>query len=248
MRLLVKAVMCALVTGAVALSVPTISVAQARPPVAAGNVPGCLSGSQTDPGWYLRHLRATILRVVVSPSYGQYGQALPCIAAARSEGYRTELVVQWNSRWSLSRTKGFFRQILGEYRLYAWSVAIGNEQEITPRLTGAAYSHDWRALEPIVRRMAPWAIRVGGEISPWGLGFLSGALRDGLPGIQAIAVHPYYYSWAFSPSQALRLAQRYGLPLWDDEGLYDGPGTWHPHQARSRAAMRGAALIGTWLS
>jgi hypothetical protein len=247
MRLhIIKAVKCALVVGVVALSAPTISTALARPPIAAGNIPGCLSGSQTNPEWYLRHLHASILRVVVSPDYGQDGQALPCIRAARSKGYRTELVVQWNSSWSISRTKQFFKHILGSYRYYVWSVGIGNEQEITPKLSSAGYSHAWRAIEPIVKRMAPWAIRVGGEISPWGLNFLSGALRDGLPGIQAVAVHSYYYSWAFSPGQAVRLARRYGLPLWEDEGLYDGPGTWHPHQARSSWAMRGAALIGVW--
>jgi hypothetical protein len=247
MRLqIMKTVTCALVVGVAAVSLPTISAAQARVPIAAGDLPGCLSGSQTDPGWYMRRLHATVLRVVVSQYYGEDGQALPCIRAARRQGYRTELVIQWNSRWALWRTKDFFKHILGEYRLYVWAVAIGNEQEITPKLSSSGYSHAWRALEPIVRRMAPWAIRVGGEISPWGLGFLSGALRDGLPGIQALAVHPYYYSWAFSPGQALRLAHRYGLPLWDDEGLYDGPGTWHPHQARSLRALRGAALIGVW--
>ena len=243
---IIKAVKCVLVVGVVALSVPTLSTAQARTRIAAGNIPGCLSGSQTDPGWYLRRLHASVLRVVVSPDYGQDGQALPCIRAARSKGYRTELVIQWNSSWSLSRTKRFFKHVLGAYRRYVWAVGIGNEQEITPKLSASGYSHAWRGIEPIVKRMAPWAIRVGGEISPWGLGFLSAALRDGLPGIQVLAVHPYYYSWAFSPWQGLRLAQRYGLPLWDDEGLYDGPGTWHPHQARSLRALRGAALIGVW--
>ena len=138
MRLqIIKAVKCTLVIGIVAVSVPMISTAQARAPIAAGNLPGCLSGSQTDPGWYLRHLRATILRVVVSPYYGVDGQALPCIRAARSEGYRTELVIQWNSSWPLSQTKSFFRQILSQYGAYSWSIAIGNEQEITPRLSSA---------------------------------------------------------------------------------------------------------------
>lgn len=222
--------------------------ASAGTPIAAGNLPGCLSGTLTDPGSYLHSLHATILRVVVSPNYGAQGQALPCIRGARSEGYRTELVVQWNSLWSLKRTKSFFRQILGEYRLYSWAIAIGNEQEITPKLTGRGYSRAWRAIEPIVRHMAPWAIRVGGEISPWGFSFLRTALRDGLPGIQAVAVHPYKYGWSYTPSQSLTLARRYRLPLWCDEGLYDGADTWHPQQSRSLRGMRGSALVGVWLA
>ena len=249
----------ALVIALLALILPATAAAQAsRParrahtarhaPVALGDIPGCLSGSLSDPGPYMRSLHATILRVVVSPIYGQNGQALPCIRGARADGYKTVLVVQWDSRWSLRRTKSFFRQILGEYSRYTWALAIGNEQEITPRMSGAQYARAWRAVEPIVRRIAPWAIRVGGEISPWGLEFLRAALRAGLPGIQAVAVHPYLYSWSFSPSQALRLARGYGLPLWCDEGLYDGPSTWHPHQSRSWAAMRGAALVGVWLA
>lgn len=245
----------ALVVALLTLLVPASAGARGRSahaarrvPVALGDLPGCLSGSLSDPGPYMRSLHATILRVVVSPIYGENGQALPCIRGARADGYRAELVVQWNSGWSLTRTKSFFRQILGEYGRYSWALAIGNEQEITPRMSGAQYARAWRAVEPIVRRMAPWAIRVGGEISPWGLRFLRAALRAGLPGIQAVAVHPYRYSWSFSPAQALGLARSYGLPLWCDESLYDGPNTWHPHQSRSWAAMRGAALVGVWLA
>lgn len=195
----------------------------------------------------MRTLHATVLRVVLTPDYGENGQALPCIRGARAEGYRVELVVQWDSAWPLARTKAFFTQILSQYRFYAWAFAIGNEQEITPRLSSSGYSRAWRAVEPIVRRMAPWAIRVGGEISPWGFSFLGGALHDGLPGIQAVSVHPYAYSWAFTVSQALNLARRYRLPLWCDEALYDGPTTWHARQTRWRSAMRGAALIGVWV-
>lgn len=222
--------------------------ASARPAIAAGNLTGCLSGALTDPGPQMRNLHAKILRVVVSSAHGDDGEALPCIRGARSDGYRTELVVQWNSSWSLSRTKSFFQQVLKQYRYYSWAIGIGNEQEITPRLSSAGYSRAWHAVEPIVRRMAPWAVRVGGEISPWGLSFLHTALRDGLPGIQAIAVHPYAYRWAFSVSQALRLARSYRLPLWCDEALYDGRTTWHARQTRWLSAMRGAALVGVWVN
>jgi len=250
-RVLVAGVLLALIpatAGANASRAHRAHLASARVPIAAGDLPGCLSGSLTDPRSYMENLHATVLRVVVSPKYGADGQALPCIRGARTDGYRTVLVVQWNSSWSLPRTEKFFRRILGEYRFYIWAIGIGNEQEITPHLTSAGYSRAWRGIEPIVKKMAPWAIRAGGEISPWGFRFISGALRDGLPGIQALAVHPYAFSWAFTPAEARRLARRYRLPLWYDEAYYDGPNTWIPKHSRSRAQLRGAALIGVWLA
>jgi hypothetical protein len=221
-------------------------VASARPAIAAGNLPGCLDGSLSDPQPLMRSMGATILRVVVSPPYGADGEAIPCISAARSEGYRVMLVVQWNSSWPLSHTKSFFEHVLSLYGPYLWAVGIGNEQEITPHLTGPRYSRAWRSLEPIAKAIAPHAIRVGGEISPWGMRFLRDALRWGLPGIQALAVHPYAYKWAFTVRQALKLAARYHQPLWCDEGLYDGPDTWHPHRTLRLSAMRGVAVTGVW--
>ena len=220
--------------------------ASAAPAIAAGNLPGCLDGTLTDPRPLLRSFKATILRVVVSPPYGGQGQALPCITTARSEGYRVELVIQWTSTWSLSRTKQFFTHMLGIYGRYLWAVGVGNEQEITPRLSSAGYSRDWRALLPIIKRITPHAIRVGGEISPWGLPFLRGALRDGLPGIQALAAHPYRYSWAPTISRMLAVAHQYRLPLWADEGLNDGPRSWHRSRDLPLSAMRGVAVAGVW--
>ena len=108
----------------------------AAPAIAAGNLPGCIEGTLSDPQPLMKSFKATILRVVVSPQFGARGQALPCITTAKSEGYRVELVIQWTSTWSLSRTKQFFKQILGIYGRSLWAVGVGNEQEITPRLSG----------------------------------------------------------------------------------------------------------------
>ena len=218
----------------------------APPAIAAGNLPGCLLGTLSDPRPLLRSFRATILRVVVSPPFGGQGQALPCISTARSEGYRVELVIQWTSTWTLTHTKQFFTQMLRSYGRYLWAVGVGNEQEITPRLSSAGYARAWRAVVPIVKRFSPHAVRVGGEISPWGMSFLRGAVRDGLPGIQALAVHTYRYAWAPKISQVLALAQKYRLPVWADEGLYDGPKSWHPSRDLPLSAMRGVAVAGVW--
>jgi hypothetical protein len=105
----------------------------------------------------------------------------------------------------------------------------------------------WRAVEPIIKRMTPWAVRVGGEISPWGYNDLAHELRLGLPGIQAVAVHPSTFSWGFTVSQALALAGRYRLPLWCTEALRDGPDSW-PSISRTIpvSGMKGVAMAAVW--
>jgi hypothetical protein len=128
------------------------------------------------------------------------------------------------------------------------SVAVGNEQEIDPPNTSPAkYVTMWRAVEPIIRRMTPWALRVGGEISPWGFNDLKEELQLGLPGIQAIAVHPYTFSWGFTVAQAVALAGRYRLPLWCTEGLREGADSW-PSVGRTipLAGMKGVTMAAVW--
>jgi hypothetical protein len=231
--------------------------------IAAGNLPGCLQGTLTKPAPLMRSFHATVLRVVVNSPYpgspregtlpenGAQGQALPCVKAARREGYKVMLVIQWNSEWSPARVRQFFSSVLRSYGSYLWAVGVGNEQEISPRLSGYRYSLDWKAVEPLLKRMVPHAIRVGGEISPWGLGFLEAALRAGLPGMQALAVHPYAYKWEFTIPQVLQLAHRYRVALWCDEGLYEGPESWRPTDPPGAkfmplSSLRGAVLAGVW--
>lgn len=241
--------------------------------IAAGNLPGCVQGTLTNPAPLLQSFHATILRVVVNSAYpgglrhatipatGTQGQALPCVRAARREGYKVMLVVQWDSRWSTAQVRQLFSTVLRSYGPYLWAVGVGNEQEIGPSLSGYGYSRDWRAVEPLLKRMVPHAIRVAGEISPWGCtrstcsprgqAFLPTALRAGLPGMQALAVHPYAYSWEFTMAQVLQLARRYGVPLWCDEGLYEGPDSWLPTSPPGAkwmplSSLRGAALAGVW--
>lgn len=225
--------------------------------IAAGNLPGCLSGDLTDPAPLMKHFKATVLRVIVSSAlpgrreYGANGEALPCISAAQAEGYRVMLVVEWNSLWSPQRVRQFFSGVLQIYGPYLWAVGVGNEEEITPRISGPGYARDWRAVEPLIKQMLPHVIRAGGEISPWGLPFLKAALKAGLPGMQALAVHTYRYKWAFTMPQILQLAAQYRAPLWCDEGLNDGPDSWRPKYPRGGSdlplsAMRGAILVGVW--
>jgi hypothetical protein len=198
----------------------------------------------------MQKFRAGILRVVVAQGnwHGNGGEAVPCISAAHAEGYKVELVIGWASWWPAKTVKWFFWKELSLYRYYVNAVAVGNEQEIVaPNMRPAKYVAMWRAVEPEIKRMAPWAVRIAGEISPWGFKDLEQELRYGMRGIQAVAVHPYKFSWGYTFGQALALARRYHLPLWADEALRDGPDSW-PSMSRTipLSGMRGAAVAGVW--
>lgn len=224
--------------------------AQAQPQIGAGNLPGCLLGSLSDPRPYMQKFHATMLRVVVSPGQwgGNSGSAMPCIRTAHAEGYKVMLGVQWASWWPVKTVQWWFSRELTLYGRYVNAVGVGNEQEIVPPNMGPKkYVTMWRAVEPVMKRMAPWAVRVGGEISPWGYNDLAQELRLGLPGLQAVAVHPYKFSFGYSVAKALALARRYRKPLWCDEGLRDGPDSW-PSIARTipLSGMRGVAMAAVW--
>lgn len=243
---------CLLVCALLLLLLSATAQAQTNrsPQIAAGNLPGCLTGSLQDPRQYMEEFHATILRVVVSQGswHGNAGQALPCVGAAHAEGYKVDLDIEWASSWSAKTVQWFFWRELSLYRYYANAVSVGNEQEIVPpAMSPAKYVRMWRAVAPEIKRMAPWTTRVGGEISPWGFHDLEQELQYGLPGIQAVAVHPYRYSFGYSVAQALALARRYGLPLWCDEGLRDGQDSWpSPSRTIPLSGMRGAAVAGAW--
>lgn len=242
---------CLLVCAFVLLLSATAQAQSNRSPqIAVGNLPGCLTGSLHDPRPYMKEFHATILRVVVSQGnwHGNAGEALPCVEAAHAEGYKVDLDIEWASSWPTKTVEWFFRRELALYRYYANAVSVGNEQEIVPpNMSPAKYVRMWRAVEPEIKRMAPWATRIAGEISPWGFHDLAQELQYGLPGIQAVAVHPYRYSFGYSVAQALTLARRYGLPLWCDEALQDGQDSW-PSASRTvpLSGMRGAAVAGAW--
>lgn len=221
--------------------------AQAATLVGVGNLPGCATGSLSNPQPYMQRFHAKLLRVVVNPPTDG-GHALPCISSAHAEGYKVMLSIQWPSGWPVARVKSFFSQELTRYGRYVNSVSVGNEQEIQPPGTSPAkYVSVWRAVEPMIKRMTPRAVRVAGEISPWGFNDLERELRLGLPGIQAVAVHTYSFTFGLSFRQALALARHYRKPLWCTEGLRDGPNSW-PSLARSLplSGMRGAAVAAAW--
>jgi hypothetical protein len=214
-----------------------------------GNVPGCLGGA--DPTPYLREFRATVLRAIVTPLWGglgSNGEAVPCLRAARAAGYRVHLVIQYSNLWNEVQTVGYFKQVLSYYGRFAWAVSIGNEQELFqggPGRTGPQYAEAWQALEPVVAQLAPQAIRVAGEISPWGWTYLKRAVRAGLPGAQVLAAHVYTYRFHFAIPDFEDWVRSLHLRYWFTEGAYIA-GSKAPVVPVSQLA--GAPVIESWLN
>lgn len=210
-----------------------------------GNVPGCIDGA--DPTPFLRFYGAQILRIIVRPDRGATGSALPCVRAAAAAGYKVNLSIQWSNAWAPAQVADFYRQVLSLYAPFLWAVSIGNEQEFAdngPALTGAQYAAAWRAAEPVVASLAPSAWRVAGEISPWGLPYLKDAFAAGLPGVEAVAAHPYDMQQHFSVPDMLAWCHSIGMPVWFTEGLLL-PGSWGPDLPLR--AMSGATVADAWL-
>jgi Ni/Co efflux regulator RcnB len=202
--------------------------------IGVGNPPGCLNGANPTP--YIREYGATVLRIVLSPYYGAAGttgSAIPCLRAAIADGARVQIAIQWRSVWSTAQAAAFVREELSLYAPYVWAVGLGNEQDLwwnlpwhpfdTPQ-TAAQYAADWDATEPILAQMAPRAVRVAIEASPWSYPFSKQVLAYGLPGAQALAYHPYTVPAGYpTVNDFYNLAATYGMPLWCTEGL-NGPG------------------------
>jgi hypothetical protein len=145
------------------------------------------------------------------------------------------VTLQFNNGWTPGQVAAYFNQVLPGYGPYVWAVGVGNEQDLsTPngygqgksrlsrdgRNAGQNYRAVWNAVEPVLVKVAPRAIRVYGEFSPWSFvanqqGFASGRPR----GVQAIAAHCYHTTvggLTQVPQDAAWAASK-RLPLWCSE-------------------------------
>jgi hypothetical protein len=217
--------------------------------IGVANAPGCNAGA--DPTPTLRQYDATLLRVVISPfngGSGDNGQALPCVQAAVAAGFRVMISIQWWSVWTQDQTIAYFARQLETYGPYAYAISVGNEQDLDA-VTPEDYSQVWIAVQPLITAYAPGAVRVAGEISPWGLSWLQQAWLDGLPGAQALAFHPYTtVPSSPDPFTDAVWAQSVGLPAWATEGL-DVPGAWSSEQVfpRPLGDFVGVSVAFAWL-
>jgi hypothetical protein len=210
---------------------------------------------------------ATVLRIVL-PDFPA-PDALRCVARAKAEGYRVYISLQYQNAWSPSQVAAYFARALPQYAPFAWAVGVGNEQDIiskqrlaqgTPRTarvctgtgrrrrcrrdTGAYYRQVWNAVEPVLARVAPKALRVYGETSPWGFTFLKDSFQTGRPrGAQVVAFHCYDTKWGGlrSVPRVAAWAGTYHLPLWCSE-MSDAlhPLSW----GRRDASLHWETLLG----
>jgi hypothetical protein len=189
---------------------------------------------------FMRAHHATVLRIVV-PYWGG-GQAPACASKAAADGYRVYISLQYNNRWRPAQVAAYFRRMLAQYAPYAWAVSLGNEQDLVQGApaTGAKYRAVWNAVEPVIASVAPHAIRVYGETSPFGFGFLQQSFRPGRPrGAQAIGFHCYDVKnggLSMVPEVAHWAASKH-LPLWCSEmsaSLRRSPHPWLKQDSQSR--------------
>jgi hypothetical protein len=204
------------------------SVASASPRLfAASNQSRCLAGRSVNR--FLRANHASILRVVLSPYWAEHNAGLSCMQAAYDAHYKVYVSLQFSNRWTPRQVAAYFRRVLPSFAPYLWAIGVGNEQDlpfiVLPHqrhraLTGTAYRAVWNAVEPVIARAAPHAIRVYGDFTPWAFaqtqqGFIYGRPR----GVQAIAAHCYHTKTGGLmqiPALAAWAASK-RLPLWCSE-------------------------------
>jgi hypothetical protein len=169
---------------------------------------------------FMRAHRATVVRIIVP--YGQPSSEVACARIAAAEGYRVYVTLQYSNAWSTAKVADYVRSTLAKYARYAWAVSVGNEQDLFQARggSGRSYRAVWNAVEPIIARHAPHAIRVFGEVSPFGFSFLKTSFSTGRPvGAQAIAFHCYNTKTGGlrAVPQVAAWAATWRLPLWCSE-------------------------------
>ncbi len=238
---------------AVALTIGAAGASAQTSLFAASTQYDCLANHNVN--GFLRSNHANVLRLILTPQQAPAGEGLGCVRDAHAAGYKVYLSLQFANSWSPGQLASYFHRVLPAYAPYAWAVGVGNEQDLTSTSTSAQGTHplrghgrsvgenyraDWNAVEPVLAKLVPHAIRVYGEFSPWGFSAVQQGFAAGRPpGLQAIAVHCYRTKATGGleqvPQDAAWAAAR-RLPLWCSEM---GP-------ALSKPTTPGWAMRDTW--
>jgi len=216
-----------------------------------GNTPNNQNG--TNPVPYLRtYKRATVYRVIINDwPASWHREPLPAIQAAYAAHLRIYEAIQYSNTWTIAQNKAWFKEAMRKYGKYATWIAVGNEQELAQGgagSTGKRYSQVWKAVEPIIAKYKPKAIRVAGEISMWGIPFLNQAFRHGLPGAQIVSGHPYpIFSKKITVSAYTHTLATHHLPVFWTEGGYC-PHPWrNSYQSNAKAGRLGVRMSLGWM-
>lgn len=221
------ALQLAAVVGALGAISVAPAPASARPRLfAASDEAPCLAGQNVNA--FLSANHANVMRVILSPYWPTQG-ALSCIQAAYAANYRIYISVQFSNRWTPRQDASYFGGVLRAFAPFVWAVGVGNEQDLPlavlpgqrhEALTGTGYRSVWNAVEPVIASVAPHAIRVYGDLTPWAFAATEQGFAHGRPrGVQAIAAHCYHTKiGGLMQIPALAAwAARKRLPLWCSE-------------------------------
>ena len=201
--------------------------------VAVSNERACVANRNVNP--FVRRNHGNVVRLILAPQDASAGAGVACVKYAYDAGLKVYLSLQFNNAWAPRQVASYFRRVLVPYAPYLWAVGVGNEQDLTGptdygqgksalarrgQTAGQSYRAVWDAVEPVLMQLAPRAIRVYGEFSPWSFyanaeGFASGRP----PGVQAIAAHCYHtrLGGLLEVPQDAAWAASKRLPLWCSE-------------------------------
>ena len=227
--------------------------ASARPSfVAVSDESACLANRNINPFVLRNH--GNVLRLILAPQDATVGAGIACVKYAHDAGLKVYISLQFNNRWTPGQVASYFQRVLAPYAPYVWAIGVGNEQDLTMhteygqgrsalarggQTAGQSYRAVWDAVEPVLVRIAPRAIRVYGEFSPWSFNANAEGFASGRPrGVQAIAAHCYHTKAGglLQVPQDAAWAASKRLPLWCSEM---GP-------ALSRPTRKSWALPDTW--
>jgi len=222
-------------TAAAVIMLLAPAAASARRPTwfAVSSETACLANKNVNP--FLRANHANVLRLILSPQDAPVGAGIGCVADARAAGYRVYISLQFNNHLPPTQVAAYMRQVLPAYAPYVWAVGVGNEQDLSMpaaygqgtvslskdgRSVGQSYRAVWNAVEPVLAKLVPHAIRVYGEFSPWGFSATEQGFAHGRPpGVQALAAHCYHtkVDGLLQIPQDAAWAASKRLPLWCSE-------------------------------
>lgn len=163
----------------------------------------------------LRQHHANVLRYIVSFNPTETYLGVPCTKTARAAGYRTYLSIAFPPAATPAQDAGYFAHVLAAYG-HVWAVAVGNEDPVSPH----KYLRIWTAVRPVLNRLEPHALLVGGDAVPWALKWSERVIAAHPSGMDAYAFHCYVMAGEaglIDVPELAAYARAHRIPLWCSE-------------------------------